>query len=432
MIAADGQPGLGAHGRTDGALRQFAGGVLENGRENSGLRDIYAGEIDDIADAGGGLWAGSCRPQAGRSLRPGGFGLELDGRNCGGHNRLGDGLGLRWRRRLRHDDIGNQAMRGLGVRPLLAQLLLGRARVGGLHGRCRGALGRCFAGILKETRDDLPLGRRGQLRLVAHRPAAHHQMLGHAVSPANRRFHLKSPVQELIAHSGELAEDMPRLRFIIRIEQRQRHLGMIQIRQPLHGAIAGDDPIVIAGREQHPMRYLAQQRPRLGDAGIGQDQQPAVQIEAQFIDGIGHLPRLEGLQRLGVLLVDDGMGRPVEAHQPELMGIDYHQPDAQPIGRQVPGILFGAVQLPPVQMGADDRRDRRDAPGRGLGQQSVLATEHLRELLGREINAHIRLRLRRAALRPRGAVGLALTNAAEEQVADVAQVPIGFRLVRHT
>ena len=93
----------------------------------------------------------------------------------------------------------------------------------------------------------------------------------------------------------------------------------MQVGQPLKRAIAGDDPFVIACRQQCPVGDVAEQRTGLGGTRCWQQDQPRIDIPRQLLQRLGHLSRLEHVRFGGVGLLrraDAGCARRSRAGTP--------------------------------------------------------------------------------------------------------------------
>src|SRR5690349_12563268 len=85
-------------------------------------------------------------------------------------------------------------------------------------------------------------------------------------------------------------------------------------------------------------------------------------------------------------------------------------------------VFTDAIETAFVEVRADDRGD---GGGVRMGRIVLAVAEHLGELFGGEIGVQIARGARRLANWPRRAAGLALADAAEEQVADLAEGSLG-------
>ncbi len=220
--------------------------VADHGGQDGRLGHLAAGQVGHVGtcrrrDRGGATerWPGSARVRAARRRH-----------GCGG--RRDDEVG-QLHRLGRRADGGRRGAGDLGA---------GGGTVGG------GRLGHVLAGAGEEVGHDPPL--RGRRADVGPGAVDQRHVLGHGVGRLDGRLGRHGPAEELLADAGDLAVDLARLVGVGRVEQGQRQPRAGDVGQPLHGPVAADDAVVVAGAEQGPVARPARSSARAsGRRGLG-------------------------------------------------------------------------------------------------------------------------------------------------------------------
>ncbi len=177
------------------------------------------------------------------------------------------------------------------------------------------------------------------------------------------------PVEELIADATELAVNLIGLCQAAGIEHGKREGGAMQIGQAFEGAVSADDAVVIAGSEERPALRLGKKSAGLGKLGVGEQQEPAIHIAAQLIDGVGHRTCIkgDGFLRLGV----GGLAGSFKSHQAKLGHVQFNQADALVVGGKKACVAFDVVELLAVEVRGNDGANGRNERFRFRGVRLI-------------------------------------------------------------